>query len=163
MYLTWRPGWPHLRSERVCGPLGYLLPWPLRQTLSQNIPLMISSSQSGRVSTLFRGGEDVKGRQHLLVCCLVELSAPAEQHASVWANPFLDLVAWWLSHTPDQSCRWLLSRLSQRWRRRRARVGTPPTCRPGSSSGLLSRSPYLTLKFQSPPGRRRQLGLLGAR
>ena len=76
MYLTWRPGWPHLRSERVRGPLGYLLPWPLRQTLSQNIPLMISSSQSGRVSTLFRGGEDVKGRQHLLLCCLVELSAP---------------------------------------------------------------------------------------
>ena len=69
------------------------------------------------------GRQRPKGSLHLLVHCLVETSATAEQHAGIRANPCLHLVAR-LSHAPDPFCPWLLSRLSQRRRRRRALLCT---------------------------------------
>ena len=64
-----------------------------------------------------------KGCLHLLVHCLVETSATAEQHAGIRANPCLHLVAR-LSHAPDPFCPWRLLRLSRRRRRQRARLCT---------------------------------------
>ena len=101
IYQTCRPGWSHLRRGRVRGLLGYLQPWPLRQTdqtsddPSRDLLVAIWQDQ---YCVQGRGGcQGPKGRQHLLVYCLVETSAAAEQHAHVWANPCLHLVSW---HTP---------------------------------------------------------------
>ena len=91
-----------------------------------NIPLMISSSQSGRINYCVQGRvgrQRPKGSLHLLVHCHVETSATAEQHACIRANPCLHLVAR-LSHAPDPFCPWRFSRMSRRRRRRRARLGT---------------------------------------
>ena len=63
-----------------------------------------------------------QGCQHLLVYCLVKSSATTEQHARVWANPRLHLVAsLWFSQRPDPFCLWLSS---LHWRLLRARVCT---------------------------------------
>ena len=59
-----------------------------------------------------------KGRQHLLVYYIFETSAAAQQHARVERTHAFTS---WLSHTPNQFCRW---RLQRRWRRGGARVGT---------------------------------------
>ena len=53
-------------------------------------------------------------------CSSAKTSAAAEQHANVWENQCLHIVAW-LSHKHDQFCLW---QLTQRWRWRRARVCT---------------------------------------
>ena len=69
------------------------------------------------------GRQRPKGSLHLLVHCLVETSATAEQHAGIRANPCLHLVAR-LSHASDTLCPWRFSRMSRRRRRRRARLCT---------------------------------------
>ena len=107
---------------------GYCPPWPVPQTT--HIPLMFSSSPSGRISTVlkcvqeWKGRQGLKGSQHLLVYSLqvVETSAAqaAEQQARVWANPCHDASTWlrdWVTHLTKSASQLLL-----RWRLWRARV-----------------------------------------
>ena len=111
---SWRPGcqWVLWRRGRARGLEGYRLGQFLEPLKHPSHDLLVAIWQDqycvqGRV-----GRQRPKGHLRLLVYCLVETSATADQHAGIWLNPYLHLVAR-LSHAPDPFCPWQLSQLSR--------------------------------------------------